>query len=545
MPHNNAKTTSLKQISSIWIIPILALVMAGWMLYQHISTQGETITLYMENAEGIEAGKTEIRALNVKVGVITNIELNKDYSAIIATAQMDSNASRMLNSETQMWVVKPRVGKEGVSGLNTLLSGSYIELRPGNADDHEDKFTLLDIPPVAPPDAEGLRVILTSNQAGKLGIGDPVLYEGFTVGRVEKVDFNTATRQANYQLFIQAPFDALVFQGSRFWLTSGVNVSLSANGVDLEIGSLESLLTGGVTMQVPQGRSSGKQITEDMTEYKLYDNVSQMQEHYFDRYIEYVMLFDESIRGLAKGAPVEFRGIRIGTVEQVPLSRDSGGESFSDVLIPVLVRIELGRIAQHIRYDTLPDLRDELEREFHKGLRGALKSGNLLTGSLLIDLEVHNEAPSYVAGEFDDYPLFPTVKGGRTQLQAQLSSILNKINNLPVEDTLSTLNRTLQTSQGTLNATAQMMRDMSALLENQDLNQLPRDMRDSLETFQQTLNDFNSNSAPYQELNQVLIQLEQVMTEIRPVIRQLNEQPNSLIFDADKADDPYPRGGEQ
>lgn len=172
-----AKKEAIKQISSIWLVPVIAVGIGIWMLFQFITSQGPEITLKIDTAEGIEVGKTEIKALNVKVGVVTGVTLNEDYSAIEVTAQMDKDAARMLKDDTLFWVVKPRIGKSGVSGLDTLLSGAYIQLQPGKSDKEQRTFEVLDIPPVAPPDAKGLRLILTHNEAGKLGVGDPVLYE--------------------------------------------------------------------------------------------------------------------------------------------------------------------------------------------------------------------------------------------------------------------------------------------------------------------------------------------------------------------------------
>ena len=175
------------------------------MLFQYINSTGPEITLKLPTAEGIEVGKTEIKALNVKVGVITDVKLSEDYDHIIATAQMDKDADRMLREDSMFWVVKPRIGREGVSGLETLQSGAYGQLQPGKSKVKKEHFDVLDVPPVASPDAEGLRLVLTHREAGKLGVGDPVIYKGFTVGRVEATSIDVETRRALYQLFILKP----------------------------------------------------------------------------------------------------------------------------------------------------------------------------------------------------------------------------------------------------------------------------------------------------------------------------------------------------
>ena len=546
MSDNNqpkAKIQDLKQISSIWLVPVIAIGIGIWMLVQFLGSKGPVVTLVMNTAEGIEVGKTEVRALNVKVGVITDIDLNDDYSAIIATAQMEKDAARMLKEDSLFWVVKPRIGKEGISGLETLLSGAYIELQPGIQKKEKTKFTVLEVPPVAPPDVKGLRLVLYHNEAGKLTVGDPVLYEGFTVGRVEKITFDPEAKRANYQLFIFKPYDSLIRKRTRFWLTSGVELQMSAEGFNLKIGSIESLITGGVSFRVPRGYQPGELITRDMSRFRLYDNLKQARERFFDEYLEYVMMFDESVRGLSAGAPIEYRGIRIGTVRKVPLSLPSKERGFSNKQIPVLVRIELGRIHEYVDYNNVADLRARLDKEFKLGLRATLKTGNLLTGALLVDTEVYPGEAMPQQLKFQDYDIFPTKSGGFAEIQKQVASILTKINNLPLEDTLLGLTSSLTAAEKTLAAIEKVTHELQLLLAQKDTQAIPGEVLASLQQIQDTLNGFGPDAEPYRNLEQALSRFEQVMLELQPVLRQINDKPNSLIFTSEKAKDPIPVGG--
>ncbi|MGR5143321.1 intermembrane transport protein PqiB [Photobacterium sp. DNB23_23_1] len=540
-----AKKEAIKQISSIWLVPVIAVGIGIWMLFQFITSQGPEIVLKIDTAEGIEVGKTEIKALNVKVGVVTDVILNEDYSAIEVTAQMDKDAARMLKVDTLFWVVKPRIGKSGVSGLDTLLSGAYIQLQPGKSDEEQRTFDVLDIPPVAPPDAKGLRLVLTHNEAGKLGIGDPVLYEGFTVGRVENVSFDTESKKAHYQLFIFEPYNSLIRKKTRFWLTSGVDLQMSAEGFSLKIGSIESLITGGVSFRVPRGREAGELITKQKSKFRLYNNLKQVRERFYEDYLEYVMLFNESVRGLQVGAPVEYRGIRIGTVNKVPLDMLHSDKNFSNKEIPVLVRIELDRVKSHVHYDNLDMLKSSLKEEFEYGLRASLKTANLLTGALLIDVSLFADEKRYIRQRYGDYDVFPTKAGGFAQIQKEIASMLKKLNELPVEDTLLTLNKTLETSQQTLRAAEKVATELNSLLAQKDTKAIPGEIRESLQQIQDTLDSYGTDGTTYQNLDQALIQFEQVMTELQPVLRQINEKPNSLIFSGEKVADPIPVGGRQ
>ncbi len=207
-----------QHFSPVWIIPIVSLIVAGWMVYQYMSQQGPQIHLMVQTAEGVVPDKTLIKVRSVKVGMVTGVKLSKDYSQIELTVRMDSGTERMLRKDSEFWLVKPRIGTGGVTGLETLLSGPYIELEPGDSKDKRTDFVMLNTPPIAGPDVKGVRVMLVASEAGKLAVGDPVMFEGYVVGRVENVGFDVDKRQASYQLFIFQPYGSLLRTRSRFWL---------------------------------------------------------------------------------------------------------------------------------------------------------------------------------------------------------------------------------------------------------------------------------------------------------------------------------------
>lgn len=540
-----AHVKSQKQVSTIWIVPLLALVMGAWMLFEYVNNTGPEITLRLPTAEGIEVGKTEIKSLNVKVGVITEVTLSDNYDYITAKASMNKDAERMLREDTLFWVVKPRIGKEGISGLETLLSGSYIQLQPGHSEKSERDFTVLDIPPVAPPDAKGLRIVLTHQEAGKLGVGDPVIYKGFTVGRVESTSLDINKQRARYQLFIFEPYDSLVRTKTNFWISSGMDLRLNTEGFEVKISSLETLLSGGVTFDTAPGEDTGPQVTEQMTQFRLFDDVKQAREGMYNDYIDFAMLFDESVRGLKPKAPVEYRGLRIGTVLQVPMRLPTPEEEgFASKVVPVLVRIEMGRIYDNFQSSSLEALKRKMKEDFSKGLRATLKTGSLLTGALYIDMDFFPGQNEFEAKEFQGYQVFPTVKGGFAQVERQVNELLVKLNNLPLEDTFSSLNSTLKTSERTLASAEKVAKSIDALLKDKDTQALPADIRQSLQQMQKTLDGYGPDSTMYQEMQSTLKEIEQMMSEFQPVLRQLNEKPNSLVFGEDQTSDPIPVKGQ-
>lgn len=541
-----AKESKVRQLSPVWLIPIIAALIGCWMLYSYFSQLGTEIQLHLKTAEGIEVGKTFLKSRNVNVGVIESIKLSDDYSAIVATARISNDAKRMLKQDARFWVVKPRIGMEGVSGLDTLLSGAYIELEPGKSSTPQFEFTVLDNPPVASADEEGMRITLTSPQAGKLSVGDPVLYEGFRVGRVETLGFNTERREAFYQLFINKPYDELVRDNSQFWLTSGINMQLSAKGLNLQVGSLETLLSGGVSFRLPEGRLAGAKITEDGHDFRLYDSQELASQSVYDKYLEFVMLFDESIRGLHDGATVEFRGITIGEVVKSPLTLqqlDPHFGRFSHGTIPVLVKIELARVFEHAEQVGLDNLRAEIERELHSGLRASLKTGNLLTGALFIDLDLYADAKPYQTADFMGYPVFPTQRAGVAEIQKQVGQLISKLNNLPLEKTFSEVNTMLQNTASALAQWDKVGASLDQVLQQQEMMSLPAEIQQTLKAVSLTAKGYGPESSVYAELQTSLQQLQTLMKELAPLSRQLNQKPNALILGADLPADPIPVKG--
>ncbi|RBW46897.1 paraquat-inducible protein B [Psychromonas sp. B3M02] len=529
-----------KKISAIWIIPILALFIGAWMLFQYVNNKGTEITIIMPTAEGIKVGKTEIRSLNVKVGMVTAVTLSENYDHIEIKAQMSKDSERMLNDKTQFWVVKPRVGSEGISGLDTILSGAYIQIQPGDSKTKKLTFEALDLPPVAPLGSKGKRVILSHNSAGKLSVGDPVSYQGFTVGRVEKTSFDLKAKKALYQLFIFEPYDDLLLSGSQFWLTSGVDVQLKADGLKVQVDSLQSLLSGGVTFGIPAGERVGTPFASDVVKLPLFDNYEQVQNGLYKQYVKFIMEFDETIRGLTVGAPVEYRGIRIGTVLQAPYDMMVPQGDTSSVKIQVLIKIDLGRLFSADRNLSLSTFQETIEKHFKNGLKGQLKSGNLLTGALFIDTEFDTPNPDFKITKVGEYDVFPTKKGGLAMIQQQISSFMDKFNDIPLNEVAGSMTKTMDSLNQTLTSANNTFDKLNEIISQKEVQAIPADVQTSLQQLQQTLAGFSPNSAIYNDLQQTLDKVEKVMQELQPVLKQINDKPNSLIFGEDQIDDPIP-----
>ncbi len=493
------------------------------------------------NAEGIEAGKTKIKSRSVNVGVVEQVTLSKDLNHVIIQARLNSGMNTLLHGDTVFWVVKPQIGREGVSGLGTLLSGAYIELQPGSKGKTLDEFVLLDSPPLASPDAKGIRIILDSDQAGQLNASDPVLFRGYRVGSVESSTFDTKSRLMRYQLFIGAPYDSLVTTNVRFWKDSGVAVDLSSQGMRVEMAALATLFSGGVSFDVPDGLERGKAITQDRATFKLFDNRSSIQNSLYTEHEDFLLFFSDSVRGLQSGAPVEFRGIRVGTVADVPFFAVGMKQRVdNDFRIPVLIRIERGRFRDDLESDA--NFAQILKTAKERCLRASLKSGNLLTGALFIDLDFYPDAkpwkgPLEVAG----YPLLPTTSGGLAQIQQKLMQTLDKINNLPLDSMLNEVTKTLAESQRTMRETQKTLEALTAITANPAMQDLPKDLQKTLNELSRSMKGFQPGSPAYNKMVGDMQRLDHVLRELQPVLRTLNEKSNALVFEAAGSQDPQPK----
>lgn len=522
-------------ISKVWLVPLLALIIGGWMLYQHISSQGPLITLEINDADGLSAGKTKVKALSVDIGLVETIELSEDYDKAILKVRINNSAAKMLVEDSAFWVVKPRIGRKGISGLGTLLSGAYIELKPGKSEEKADSYLVKENPPLISSDTPGLRLKLSNRANNALSAGAPINFRGFEVGQVETVNYDIETRKTEYGIFIFAPYDALITTNTRFWIKPGMSLDLNAKGVNFEIDSIDSLLNGGITFAVPQGWKPGEPVNEDI-EFHLFTSQSAILNNSYENYTELVLLFEQSISGLTAGAPVEFRGVQVGRVREAPYLDPSINSHYSfSGLIPVLIRVEFDR--WHSPEDKRPMSywMENFNEMLSKGLRARIKSGNLITGAKLIDLTIQPESiaseKQYLWAKRHDVKIIPTIKGGFDELEQKVSLLLDKINALNIETTINNANQLLQTTESS-------MKSLDTFMSDTELQSLPTELKMTLAQTNETLRSYSRDSQLHKDLSQTVRTLEQSLRELQPFLRKISAKPNAIIFDGKAQRDP-------
>ena len=531
----------------VWIIPLLAIFVAGWMLYQDWSSRGPTVTIVTNNADGIEAGKTKVKVHNVDVGEVSQVKLSNDFEHALITIEMEKGTEKLLRQDTKFWVIKPRVGTEGISGLGTLLSGSYIEVEPGSKGDTPSRYTMLKQPPLSTEEDQGLRLKLVSKDIPKMSAGTPIHFHGFDVGHIESVDFDTQNQRITYRIFIRAPFNSLVNSSVQFWVTPGLAIQSSSKGLAVKMDSLETLITGGISFGVTANEDNGHAVS-DMTQFTLYSSKEQATDNRYTQFINYMFLFDGNIGGLEVGAPVEFRGIRIGTVIQVPyhgLGFSEWNKTLHNPSIPVLARFEPQRLTGISGDDdmTIDDWKAMFKSQVELGIRASLSTSNLLTGSKIISVDYVVDPKPYTLTKVAGYPVFPTVPNGLASIGQKVSALLDKLNSLPLDKTVSSLNSTLTSADNTLKTLNKATKQLDELLASDSTKALPDDLVSTLRELERTLQDYQEEGSIGGKINNNLATLERTLNELQPVIRQLQQKPNSLIFDTSNAPDTIPSKG--
>jgi len=529
------------KFSKVWLVPLVALVIGAGMTYSHFAGQGPIIEITFVSGEGIQAGTTKVRRKNVEIGEVLDLRLSEDAENVVLSVRIYPHAAELLREDSLFWVVRPRIGTGGISGLSTLLSGAYIELSPGSDEESADRFEGMEKPPVTPLGTPGLHVTLDSAGNRPLNEGDPILFHGMPVGTIEFVFFNNEKRRTYYNAFIAAPYDQLVTAHTRFWFSSGLSVNLSADGIQVEVGSLSTLLGGGVAFDVPDGLPLGDLIRE-RAYFAIYENEGASREFRYDNALPFMVLFDDSVRGLRPGAPVEYRGVRVGEVVRTDIDYPEIGNLLEpDSRIPVLIEIVPARLGFADDYAVLSEVENRIDELIEGGLRAGLATGNLLTGRKYVELEYFDEAFG-TAESFAGYTVIPSIDSSLGMLLANANRALETINRLPLDQVVASAQNALDQAAETLAEFRKSATELEQILADPASQELMGTLNETLMSFQQMVIDFSEGSATNQDLQQSLESLQQTLNELQPVLRNLRRKPNSLIFGGGDEEDLEPRG---
>ena len=546
-PPTAAKPTNraAQRWNIVWVVPILALLLGGWMVYRNLSSQGPVARVRFDTADGIAAGKTEIRCRSVRVGVVKDVKLAGDLKSVLIYLELSPDVGNLLRRGTRFWVVRPRVSATDISGLGTLLTGVYIELDPGPPEAKKWKnFKGLEKPPATSRNIPGRRLILTASQAGSLTAGSPIFYRGFEVGRVENRSLDLDKQQVTYSVYINEEYARLVTEHTRFWNTSGIDISAGADGFKVRTPSFQAMVSGGATFGVPDGATIGEPV-KDGAVFTLFASEDAAKSANFNPASQFLLLFDQSVRGLTKGAPVEFRGISIGRVADISFEYLKTPD---DSRIPVLVEIDPSLLRREAMKSNDRVNQEFLDDAVKRGLRASLKTGSLLTGALFVDFDYHKDALPDAMGLVGEYPSIPTISSGFAQLEAKLTAVLDKIQALPLDDTMQKIGRVADEAAITVTEARGAVKEIEAAaasarktLDSSEFAKLPEDLRKTLASLEKSVSSVGPDGAIQGDLLRTLDELRATLRAMTALSNSIDDKPSSLIFGRDSTGNPSPR----
>lgn len=518
----------------VWLVPLIAVIIGVGLGARSILNRGPTITIYFHNAESIEANKTHIKFKEVDVGIVRSVRLTKDHRQVEVTAEMRGNSGieNLLVTDTRFWVVRPRIGAAGVSGLGTLLSGAYIGMDAGRDTTEKREFEGLDVQPAITADVPGREFSLVADDLGSLDIGSPIYLRRVPVGQVLAYTMTPDGRHIKFTIFITAPYDRFVSAHSRFWHASGVDVDLGAQGLHVQTQSVVSVLAGGIAFQElpdPYDAPGTPPEAPERTQFTLYGQMSDALKLPDSQGFNYRLLFASSVRGLAVGAPVEYRGLPIGEVTRIAVD-GSGGESNPEPKIAVDVRVYPRRLPTINKSGpedmTQADQMKRIDPMVRRGFRAQLKSGSLLTGQLYVSLDFVKDAPAAHIDWTTTPPIMPTAPGGFDDLQASLSSLAKKLDAIPYDQLANDLHKDL----GDLDASLKHVDDLVTHIDHgvvPEAQQTLAEAHKAIDDLRKTLGTVDQAVGP--QATNALGEVSKAAASLKALADYLERHPESLL----------------
>jgi paraquat-inducible protein B len=504
----------------VWILPAIVVLAAAFVVVREKLAQGTTIEISFENAEGLEANKTKIRYKEVEIGEVSDIRVAPDRKLVIVTARINRNAKEYLVSDTRFWVVRPRVSGSGISGLGTLVSGAYISVDVGHSNVRRDHFVGLEVPPIVTSDVPGREFVLHASDLGSLGIGSSVFFRHIPAGQVVGYALDPGGTGVTIKVFINAPFDVYVTDATRFWQASGVDMSVTSEGVKLRTESLTSILEGGVAFQSLAGVTASQAAAD--TAFTLHEDRDRAMRPTESEVRSFVMYFGGNLRGLSAGAPVELQGITVGEVKSVDVEYDQHAGALA---FPVVVDLYPQRLRGRRQHADASGSRAMIDSLVAHGLRAELKTGNLLTGQQFVSLDMHHDAPKDGIAWAEQPAIFPTISSGIEDIQESVGTIAKKLSKVPFDQ----LSYRLMNAMASLDET---LKSANRLLQNVDSNLAPQ-VQATLAEAQAALKNakelLDQDAPGENDLGSTLLQVSRAAKSLSALLDYLERHPESLL----------------
>jgi paraquat-inducible protein B len=541
----HASTRRARRIPIIWMIPLLAIGIGGWLAWDTLSKRGPTITISFVSAEGLQAGQSQLKFKDIVLGTVQSLTLTQDHAHVLVKVATTRQAEPLLTDQTIFWVVKPRLFAGNVSGLDTLLSGSYIGMLPAQTEGKRQvEYTGLEDPPVIEANVPGTTFVLKASRIGSISLGSPVFFRDISVGEVLGWDIGDMAESATIRAFVRAPFDRYVQDESRFWNASGVSVKLGAGGVELQLESLRAILLGGVAFDTPVDAGATKTSAAGH-EFPLFADRDAANAASYSRKIPVISYFDGSVRGFAAGSEVTMHGLVVGHVTNVRLSYDPAKNT---IVAPVRFEVEPEHILGVGAKAIFKTPAEAAAAVVKRGMRASLQSSNLLTGQQVVALDfVRDAPPATVTMDGSDFVLPTTEGGGVAGLEASATVLLDKVSTIPFKQIGDSIDGILRSVNDVANGPqmrkaltdlSSTISDTKGLVEHLDpaLQQLPAiatGLQKTMASVNKLVlsldNGYGDNTQFNREVGRLLVQVSDATRSFRSLADLLARHPEALI----------------
>jgi len=531
-----------RRFSIIWIVPLVAVAIGAWLAWDTLSKEGPTIEISFDSGEGLQAGQSQLKYKDIVLGTVKSLALAPDQTHVIVTVATTHEAKPLLTEGTLFWVVKPRFFAGNISGLETLLSGSYIGMQPAaKAGKSQRQFVGREDPPVLGANVPGRTFLLKSKRIGSVSIGSPIFFRDLAVGEVLGWDIADMAESVTIHAFVRAPYDSYVHDETRFWNASGVSIKLGGTGVEVQMESLKALLLGGVAFETPVADIHTAETPADHV-FPLFADRDAANAASYTRKIPAISYFPGSVSGLAPGSAVTVHGLKVGEVTDVHLTYDAAKD---EVSAPVRYEIEPERVVgvgkRVFNTDT-----ESVQALLKQGLRASLQSANLITGQQNVALDFVADAPRVeVTMDGPDFVIPATEGGGFGGLTAAATDLLNKVNTMPFDQIGKSLEGILKSTNDMV-AGPQMKKaltDLTAMiasaqgmiqrLDTKQLPQLSADLEKTLTSANRLVLSLDSgygDSTKFnRDLDRLMVQANDAVRSIRALSDLLARHPEALI----------------
>jgi paraquat-inducible protein B len=519
-------TYRARPLRIIWLLPVIALGIAAWFLFNSLAERGPEITIRFDTAEGLEAGKSPIKHKDVVLGTVVGLKPVDGFKHVVVTARMNHLSEEYLGKDTQFWIVRPRVSVEEITGLGTLLSGAYIEMSPGKSStgnaDMADSFTGLEQPPSVSPDAKGKAFTLLTDDLGTLEAGSSVIYHGVKVGEILGYTLSNSKPPVAVEIFVNDPYTGLIHTGTKFWNASGVQVSVGAGGIKVNARSLQTIFLGGVMFDVPPNSQTGAVATAG-DKFTLYPDQRFAEDSVYTTKVRFLLKPEGSIAGLDPGDDVTMFGQKIGQVDDAHIEFNTAAGKAEAM---VLVGIEPERLNFKDLDAKSPDLASKTSALFQhladQKLRASLVPSNLLTGQKQVDFDFAPDAKPAKMVLGGAYPEFPMVAADDLtsaikSLRKTLNTVDDTISSPDVKHAIHELDKTLTNLDG---VTKQANDKIGPLIDK---------LRGFADTADDTLKKASSSGGQGGDLPGTLRELKDAARSVRILADYLENHPESLL----------------